>query len=491
MAAFSVYDEDEVRHRLEEGAQLGLGGPQRFLVLPALCNVADDRADHLPPVERDHADPYLHVEQTAVFAPVLPLADDAALAPHRPLYGRVHVPARMGDEVVDLHLADLPRRVAEHPLKGRVRLHEAAGVGVEQIDAVGGLLYDGPVALLAPPEPLLCLPPPDGRAQSARGGPEGPDLRRRPRALFHALVETYEPPPASFDENGHEGYGQDLLCPELGLLALREIPHVTVHKVPPPQHPYPAAEAGGLVGDALQQGVIYLRRDARRRPLVAHAGPQLAVVAHVVLENVDAAGLRSLPEPSEDGPYTLLPAGRLPEELVGREAHGLEDGVAPLELLLDPPTLPPLLRFLQPPLHCLGETPEVALHHVVVGSAAHRLDRDVLPYPSGHNDERRIRAGIVGHLQGLQRRKARHLVVRDDHPPRQPERFFHLFGGVHPLMVYFVPGASKPAQKQQGVVLGVLHEQHAQRLPEGLAFRCRYHGSSFSSSMLTRPVLTA
>ena len=78
------------------------------------------------------------------------------------------------------------------------------------------------------------------------------------------------------------------------------------------------------------------------------------------------------------------------------------------------------------------------------------------------------------------------ITAHDD-----PERLFHLFGGVHPLVVYLVPGASQLAQEQQGVVLGVLDEQDAQGLPEGLAFRCRYHGSSFSSSMLTRPVLTA
>jgi hypothetical protein len=217
---------------------------------------------------------------------------------------------------------------------------------------------------------------------------------------------------------------------------------VTVYEVPPAQRVYPAAEAGGLVRDALQAGVVDLRHDAPRNPLVSQGRPQLAVFARKVLANVDAAGLGRLPEPPEDRLDALLPARRLAEELVGREAHGLEDGVAPLELLLYLSPLPPGLGLLQPALHCLREAREVAFHHVVVGPAAHRLHRDVLPDPAGHHDERSVRARGVGHLQGLHRRKARHLVIRDDHTPRRPERLFHPFGSVHTLVIYFVPGAS-------------------------------------------------
>src|SRR3712207_9534263 len=65
----------------------------------------------------------------------------------------------------------------------------------------------------------------------------------------------------------------------------------------------------------------------------------------------------------------------------------------------------------------------------------------------------------------------------------------HLLGGVHPLVIHLVPRASQRAQEQHGIVLGVLDEQDAQGFVQRPFFRCGYHDSSFSSSMLTRPVL--
>ena len=64
--------------------------------------------------------------------------------------------ARVRYEVVDLHAEQLLVLVAEHLKQRGVSLQDALGLGVEEVDALGGLLYHRPVALLAPSQLLLC-----------------------------------------------------------------------------------------------------------------------------------------------------------------------------------------------------------------------------------------------------------------------------------------------------------------------------------------------
>jgi hypothetical protein len=67
--------------------------------------------------------------------------------------------------------------------------------------------------------------------------------------------------------------------------------------------------------------------------------PYLAVLTHVVLEDVDAAHLRCLPEPVEDRPDVVLPSGGFAEEPLGGYPDRLQDGIAasPLPVLLKCP----------------------------------------------------------------------------------------------------------------------------------------------------------
>ncbi len=81
-------------------------------------------------------------------------------------------------DAVDLHCPELIRRVSDHLLERGVRLHKAAGLGVEQVDAVSGLLDHCPVTLLAGPQPLLHLPAFYSGTQGTCRRPESPDLNR-------------------------------------------------------------------------------------------------------------------------------------------------------------------------------------------------------------------------------------------------------------------------------------------------------------------------
>src|SRR5215217_1395108 len=301
-------------------------------------------------------------------------------------------------DAVDLHSSELVRRVSNHLLKRGVRLHKATRLSVEQVDAVGGLFDHCSVTLLAGSQPLLHLPAPYRSSKGARRRPESPDLRRRPFALLYARIKADEPPPSSFDEDGHDGYGKDCLGPKLGLFALREVPDVAVDGNPSSQRLYPSAKACGPVEYGLRHGIVDLLRDSRLPPLVTLRGPQLAVLVHEVLEDVDAACLRGFPKPPQDGAHALFPTRRLAEELVGGESHRVENGVAPAKFFLGSPPFAPLLSLFQSPLHRRAEAREIVLHDVVVGSCSHRLDRHVLPDPARHNDERRFRLHLVRKL---------------------------------------------------------------------------------------------
>jgi hypothetical protein len=64
------------------------------------------------------------------------------------------------------------------------------------------------------------------------------------------------------------------------------------------------------------------------------------------------------------------------------------------------------------------------------------------------------------------------VIVGDDRVPLGiGERFFHRFGGVHSLVVRLVAAALQFAQEEQGIVFGVLHDQHPQRRERFPAFR--------------------
>src|SRR5215218_1355435 len=64
--------------------------------------------------------------------------------------------------------------------------------------------------------------------------------------------------------------------------------------------------------------------------------------------------------------------------------------------------------------------------------------------------------------------EARPPPVRGDHVPRSSflERLPHRLRSIHPLVDGLVAPAPELSQKEQGVVLGVLHDQHAQRITD-------------------------
>jgi hypothetical protein len=216
--------------------------------------------------------------------------------------------------------------------------------------------------------------------------------------------------------------------------------------------------------------------------------PQPAVVSDVVPEDVDAARLRGLAQPPQHLLHAPLVASRVAEEVLRGEPHGLEDGVPAVQFLAG---VPPLIGLSEPPLHRRAQTREVVLREEVVGAGLHHLDRRVLPELARDHDERRLQARLPEDGECLRRPETRQPVVRDDHVPTGGgERLLHRLGRLYPFVLRLVAALLQLAQEEQGVVLGVLHDEHPKRPAAAVIPRC-YQGSSPSSSRLTSPVRTA
>src|ERR671910_2264012 len=111
----------------------------------SLGNVVCDDAQALPVAVQDDAAARLDLQERAVLAPVLPLPDETATLSDGLLDVAVHAPPVMGDDVVERHAPEFCFRVAERRLEGRVRLHYASRLDVDQADILRGLLYYGAV----------------------------------------------------------------------------------------------------------------------------------------------------------------------------------------------------------------------------------------------------------------------------------------------------------------------------------------------------------
>ena len=97
----------------------------------------------------------------------------------------------------------------------------------------------------------------------------------------------------------------------------------------------PAPETDRHEVDVAQLGPLTERRDVGGHPLVAHAGVKGTVVSAMPFEQVNAADLRSAPEPSEDLADVTIPVGG--SEEVGRGVgDGGEHRVAPPDRRLEP-----------------------------------------------------------------------------------------------------------------------------------------------------------
>src|SRR5829696_2507745 len=97
--------------------------------------------------------------------------------------------------------------------------------------ADGRLLERGAETLLTLPKGFLSPPAPESGAQSAGGGLERVHLDREPLTFGQALVEAYETPPLTFDEDRYDQYREDVLGLKLGPFALREVSRVAVHQI--------------------------------------------------------------------------------------------------------------------------------------------------------------------------------------------------------------------------------------------------------------------
>src|SRR5918998_617350 len=138
--------------------------PQRPLRPQAPGDVVGHDAHRPPSLVGHGADADLDVHQPAVLAPVLPQAEGEPSLPQRAPHVAVHALPVVGAYVVDGHALELLRLVPEGRAQRGVRLEHAQGLQVEQEYALGRLLHDVPVELLAlaqvprRPRPLYGLP---------------------------------------------------------------------------------------------------------------------------------------------------------------------------------------------------------------------------------------------------------------------------------------------------------------------------------------------
>lgn len=109
----------------------------------------DDGANDVLVGVGDYDGTDLHVHQSAVLAPVAALPEGVRTVADGTLDAGVYTLAFVGDDVVDGHLQNLLGGVSEQPLVGGVALFYAPGLGVEEVDALGGPLDHRPVPLLA------------------------------------------------------------------------------------------------------------------------------------------------------------------------------------------------------------------------------------------------------------------------------------------------------------------------------------------------------
>lgn len=273
--------------------------------------------------------------------------------------------------------------------------------------------------------------------------------------------------------------------------------------------------AQGLGRGALRGDVVHRTDQARRRGLgAAAAGRALEHVAQAAVGMDDAVlqlhalaavgeravGLQQAPEvvgvhAGEQGVERILSRHRdhaeEPEQGVRAPQRAARQVPAPLPDPTDAlrlaqhrlavvqrreraPALGADARLAELALDRGGEAGEVVLHQVVVGAAAHQLDRGLVADGARHHDEGQVEPARVQLGERAARVEAGQVEVRQHHVPGLAgERRAHLRRALDAAMVQREAGPPQRAQHQQRVALGVLHHQHGERARRGVGARVR------------------
>jgi hypothetical protein len=157
----------------------------------------------------------------------------------------------------------------------------------------------------------------------------------------------------------------------------------------------------------------------------------------------------------------------LQQGAVGQAGQGIEIGRLVQRRLGFLPA-PPIGRLGELALDGRAEPAEGVLEHVVLGAGAHGADGDVLADVARDDDERQVGGQAADDVQRQQAAEIRHGVVgNDDVPAAGLEGPLQGLGVIDALTVGLEAGLSEDPDEQQGVVVGVLDDQQAQR-PQGL-----------------------
>lgn len=122
------------------------------------------------------------------------------------------------------------------------------------------------------------------------------------------------------------------------------------------------------------------------------------------------------------------------------------------------------MRLAQLALERGKQAREVVLHHIVAGAGLHRRHRRLFVDRRRHEDERQLGAVPPYDLQGREPAEGRHLVIADDAiPARLREGRLQIRRRIDPPEFERGILALELIDEQQGVVLGVFDQEHAQR----------------------------
>ena len=207
---------------------------------------------------------------------------------------------------------------------------DVATVVVGDEDRVERHVEDGAQLLLLLAEDRLGVLALDRRGNQARGRPESVDLGVAPLAFRDAVVEADVPPPFAADEDRHDHQRLDLLRLEERTLVGGHVPDPARKDLVPGAELGQASQPDLFEAHVLHDGVVELRRDARRGPLEPLACDPPAVCANAVLEQIGAACSGSLAELLQEAGRRIAPA-RCRDQPLGAVRDRFEHGVPAMQ----------------------------------------------------------------------------------------------------------------------------------------------------------------
>ena len=189
--------------------------------------------------------------------------------------------------------------------------------------------------VLGQDESLPSFVPLDRRPQGVRRGAETRDLRIGPDPFAPAFNHADRPPPPTRHVDGNQGQGADASGRQGIPFAREEVRFRPHQRMAGAEDRDPASEAGFLVGQVLERGVVQLGHGVGSDPFVALAHPEPLARHVVVLKDTHAASIGGPPEVTEHLLDHGLPVVR-GEELLSSEADTLQHRVALEERLRHP-----------------------------------------------------------------------------------------------------------------------------------------------------------